>query len=104
MKPLEIDKRIYFTLVISWYIHIKWYIQSYPEIKFMSNVYQFLPVRKHIDKNVSSLYGLNLLGCIKWSTADTIKTASKRTIQKTAETKGNLIGNKIAYRVIKDDS
>ena len=33
------------------------------------------------------------------STIDAIKTASKRAIQKTAEATGDLIGNKIVYKI-----
>ena len=44
-------------------------------------------------KNLSNKYGQKLLD--KTSTADAIKTASKRAIQKTAEANGDLIGNKI---------
>ena len=36
---------------------------------------------------------------LKKSTADAIKTASKRAIQKTAEATGDLIGNKIADKI-----
>ena len=36
---------------------------------------------------------------LKKSTADAIKTASKRAIQKTAEATGDLIGNKIANKI-----
>ena len=36
---------------------------------------------------------------IQKSTTDAIKTASKRAIQNTAETKGDLIGNKIADKI-----
>ena len=38
---------------------------------------------------------------LKKSTADAIKTASKRAIQKTAEATGGLIGNKIADKITK---
>ena len=36
---------------------------------------------------------------LKKSTADAIKTASKRAIQKTAEAAGGLVGNKIADKI-----
>ena len=42
-----------------------------------------------------------LLGHVKKSAADALKTSSKRVIQKTAEATGDLIGNKIANRIIK---
>ena len=41
----------------------------------------------------------NFLIVLKKSTADAIKTASKRTIQKTAEATGDLIGNTIADKI-----
>ena len=43
--------------------------------------------------------GKKLFNTAKKSTTDTIKTASKRAIQKTAEATGDLIGNKIAYNI-----
>ena len=48
-------------------------------------------------KNLSNKYGQKLLD--KTSTADAIKTASKRAIQKTAEANGDLIGNKTADKI-----
>ena len=45
----------------------------------------FLSFSKNMGKNVSSKYDQNLLDSAKISTTDAIKTASKRTIQKTAE-------------------
>ena len=36
---------------------------------------------------------------LKKSTADVIRTASKRAIQKTAEATGGMIGNKIADKI-----
>ena len=49
-----------------------------------------------MDKHLSNKYSQKLLDIAKKSTADAIKTASKRAIQKTAEATGDLIGNKIA--------
>ena len=43
----------------------------------------------------------NLLIQAKYSTADAFKITSKRVIQKTAETTGDLIGNKIANTIKK---
>ena len=50
-------------------------------------------------KNMSNKYSQALLDSSKKSTADTIKTASKRVIQKTAEATSDLIGNKIADKI-----
>ena len=43
---------------------------------------------------------LNFLIVLKKSTTDTIKTASKKVIQKTAEATVDLIGKKIADKII----
>ena len=47
-------------------------------------------------RSMSNKYGKKLVDTTKKSATDAIKTASKRTIQKTAEATGDLIGNKIA--------
>ena len=49
--------------------------------------------------NLSNKHGQKLLDSTKKSAADAIKTASKRAIQKTAETAGDLISNKIADKI-----
>ena len=48
------------------------------------------------DKNLSSKYSQKLIDHRKQYVTDTIKTASKRAIQKTAEATGDLTGNKVA--------
>ena len=50
-------------------------------------------------KNLSNKYGQNPLDSAKKSTADAIKTALKRAIQKTAEATGDLISNKAADKI-----
>ena len=50
--------------------------------------------------HLSNKYSQKLLDTAKKSTTDTIKTASKRAIQKTAEATGDLIGNKIADKIV----
>ena len=50
-------------------------------------------------KNLSNKYGQELVASAKKSTADAIKTVSKRAILKTAEATGNLTGNKIADKI-----
>ena len=57
--------------------------------------YGFLSFAKNMGKGLSSKYGQKLLDSAKKSTTDAIKTASKRTIQKTAAATGDLISNKI---------
>ena len=61
--------------------------------------YGFLSFAKNIGKSLSNKYGQKLLDGAKKSTADAIKTASKRAIQKTAGASGDLIGNKIAKEI-----
>ena len=61
--------------------------------------YGFLSFAKNMCKNVSNKYGQKLLDNAKKSTADAIKTASKRVIQKTTEATGDLIGNKISDKI-----
>ena len=61
--------------------------------------YGFLSFAKNMGKSLSNKYGKKLLDSAKKSTTDTIKTASKRAIQKTAEATGGLIGNKIADKI-----
>ena len=58
--------------------------------------YGFLSFAKNMVKTLSNKYGQKILDSAKKSTADAIKTTSKRAIQKTAEATGDLIGNKIA--------
>ena len=50
-------------------------------------------------KVLSNKYSEKLLGNAKKSTADAIKTRSKRAIQKTAEAAFDLIGTKIADKI-----
>ena len=53
-------------------------------------------IGKNIRKNLSCKYSQKLLDHGKQSVSDAFKSASIRTIQKTAEATVNLIGNKIA--------
>ena len=52
-----------------------------------------------MGKNLSNKYSQKLIDSAKKFTTDVIKTASKRSIQKTAEATGDLIGNKIAHKI-----
>ena len=52
-----------------------------------------------MDKHLSNKYRQKLLDSARKSTADAIKIASKRAIQKTAGATGDLIGNKIADKI-----
>ena len=61
--------------------------------------YGFMSFAKNIGRNLSNKYGQKLIDTAKKYTTDAIKTASNRTIQKTAEATGDLIGNKIAVKI-----
>ena len=61
--------------------------------------YGFLSFVKNMSTHLSSKYSQKNLDTAKKSTADVIKTASKRAIQKTVEGTGNLICNKIADKI-----
>ena len=61
--------------------------------------YGFLSFAKNMGKSLSNKYGQKLLDSAKKSTADAIKTASKRAIQKLAEATSDLIRNKIADKI-----
>ena len=52
-----------------------------------------------MGKRLSNKYGQKRLDSAKIYTTNSIKTASKRAIQKTAEATGDLIGNKIADKI-----
>ena len=51
----------------------------------------FLSFAKNTGKSLTNKYGQKLLYSAKKSTADAIKTASKRAIQKTTEATGDLL-------------
>ena len=61
--------------------------------------YGFLSFAKNVGKSLSNKYGQKILDSAKKSTADAIKTSSKREIQKTAEAAGDLIGNKVGDKI-----
>ena len=62
--------------------------------------YEFLSFTKNMGTHLSNKYSQKLLDTAKKSTTDAIKTASKRAIQKTEEATGDLIGNKIADKIM----
>ena len=75
------------------------------EIKYVKG-YGFLSFARNIGthaakvaKNMSNKYNQKLVYTAKKSATDVIKTASKRAIQKAAETTGDLICNKIADKI-----
>ena len=70
-----------------------------PRDRIYVTVYGFLSFAKNMGKSLSNKYGQKLLDIAKKSSADAIKTASKRPIQKRAEATGDLIGDKIADEI-----
>ena len=70
-----------------------------PRDRIYVKSYGFLSFAKNMGTRLSNKYGQKLLDRVKKSTTDAIKTASKRSIQKSAEATGNLIGNKIADKI-----
>ena len=67
-----------------------------PKDRIYVKGYGFLSFPKIMDTHLSNKYGQTLLDSTKKSATDAIKIASKRAIQKTAGTTGNLTRNKIA--------
>ena len=51
------------------------------------------------QKNISTKYSPKIVGSAKKSATDAIKTASKRSIKKTAESTVDLIGDKTAGKI-----
>ena len=56
---------------------------------------------KNVSKYLGGKFSQKVLNHSKQSATDTLKTTSKRVIQKTADATGDLTGNKIAYKIIK---
>ena len=65
-----------------------------PKDRIRAKGYGFLSFAKNMGKSLSNKYSQKLIDTAKKSTTDAIKTASKRTFQKTAEATDDLIGNK----------
>ena len=70
-----------------------------PKERIYVKDYGFLSFAKNICKNLSNKYGQKRVDTSKKSPTDALKTASKRSIQKTAEATGDLVGNKIAEKI-----
>ena len=60
-----------------------------PRDRICGKGYGFLSFAKNMGKNLSNKHGQKLIDSAKKSTTDTIKTVSKRAIQKTAEATGD---------------
>ena len=61
--------------------------------------YGFLSFAKNVGKSLNNRYGQKLLDSAKKSTAEAIKTVSKRAIQETADITSDLIGNNTADKI-----
>ena len=62
--------------------------------------YGFLSFAKNIGRNLSNKYGQKLVDTAKKSPTDALKIVSKGAIQKTAEATQDLVGNKIADKIV----
>ena len=62
--------------------------------------YGFLSFAKNIGRNLSNKYGQKLVDTAKKSPTDALKIVSKGAIQKTAEATEDLVGNKIADKIV----
>ena len=74
----------------------KRYVKGYGFLSFARNIGTHAA---KVAKNMSNKYSQKLVDTAKKSATDAIKTASKRAIQKTAETSGDLVSNKIAHKI-----
>ena len=72
------------------FIKIRYWVE--PRDRIYVKGYGFLSFAKNMGKSLSNKYGQKRIDSAKRSTADAIKTASKRAIQKIAEATGDLIG------------
>ena len=68
------------------------FVKGYGFLSFAKNMGK--NIGKNISKTLSGKYRQKLLDHAKQSATDALKTSSKRVIRKTAETTGDLIGNK----------
>ena len=75
------------------------FVKGYGFLNFAKNMSK--NTGKNISKNLSRKYSQKLIDHAKQSATGAFKTASKRAIQKTVETAGNLNGNKIVYKITK---
>ena len=97
-QPLEIEDR-----KNEWWLNeasiIKMRYSIEPRDRIHVKGYGFLSFAKNMGKRLSNKYGQKRLDSAKKSTTDAIKTASKKSIQKTVEAISDLIGNKIADKI-----
>ena len=72
------------------------YVKRYGFLSFAKNIGTHVT---KVAKKLSNKYSQKLLESAKKSTADAIKTVSKRSIQKTVEATDDFIGNKTADKI-----
>ena len=94
---MKIVRTCFKTLVASQRIKMRYSIE--PRDRMYVKGYGFLSFAENMGKSLSNKCSQTLLDSAEKSTTNTIKTASKRAIQKTAEATGDLIGNKIADKI-----
>ena len=77
-----------------------------PRNRIFVKIYGFLSFAKNmgthatkVAKNLNDRYSRNILDSAKTFPADAIKTVSKRVIQNAVEANGDLIGNRLAYKI-----
>ena len=70
-----------------------------PRDRIYVKSFGFLSFAKTIGTHLSNKFSQKLHYSTKESTTDAIKTVSKRVIEKTAEATGDLICNKVAYKL-----
>ena len=75
------------------------FVKRYEFLSFAKNMSK--NIGKNISKNLKCKYSHTFLDHVKKSATDTLKTASKRAIQKATAEIGNLIGSNTADRIIK---
>ena len=95
-NPLEMEDKINITSVLIKVQHItmsRYSVQ--PRNRIFVKGYGFLSFARDMDKNVGKTISKLLVDPAKQSVTDTLKTASKRTIQEKATAAGDLIGTKI---------
>ena len=77
------------------------YVKGYGFLSFVRNLGTH---SIKVAKDLNNKYGQKLADSAKKSATDSFKIASKRAIQKTAEATGDLVGNKIADKLLKETS
>ena len=71
----------------------KTYVKGYGFLSFAKNI------GKNIGRMLSGKHSQNFLDSVKKSTTDLVKVASKKAIQKTVESTGDLIGKNLLIKL-----